>query len=82
MAKTFRGVRHRLELVREMGGVAYYNGSIDSSPTRTAAALNAMGSRPLVLICGGYDKKLSFEPLARALTDRASAVVLLSLIHI
>ena len=70
VAKTFRGVRHRLELVREMGGVAYYNGSIDSSPTRTAAALSAMGNRPLVLICGGYDKQIPFAPLAEALLSR------------
>ena len=70
VAKTFRGVRHRLELVREMGGVAYYNGSIDSSPTRTAAALNAMGNRSLVLICGGYDKQIPFAPLADALLSR------------
>jgi UDP-N-acetylmuramoylalanine--D-glutamate ligase len=70
VAKTFRGVRHRLELVRELGGVAYYNGSIDSSPTRTAAALNAMGDRSLVLICGGYDKQIPFAPLADALLSR------------
>lgn len=70
VARTFRGVRHRLELVREMGGVAYYNGSIDSSPTRTAAALNAMGDRSLVLICGGYDKQIPFAPLADALLSR------------
>lgn len=70
VAKTFRGVRHRLELVREFCGVAYYNGSIDSSPTRTAAALNAMGNRPLVLICGGYDKQIPFAPLAEALLSR------------
>ncbi len=70
VARTFRGVRHRLELVREMDGVAYYNGSIDSSPTRTAAALNAMGDRSLVLICGGYDKQIPFAPLADALLSR------------
>ena len=70
VAKTFRGVRHRLELVREFSGVAYYNGSIDSSPTRTAAALSAMGNRPLVLICGGYDKQIPFAPLADALLSR------------
>ncbi|MGM9653076.1 MAG: UDP-N-acetylmuramoyl-L-alanine--D-glutamate ligase [Eubacteriales bacterium] len=67
VARTFAGVRHRLELVRECGGVSYYNSSIDSSPTRTAAALGAMGSRPLVLICGGYDKHIPFAPLADAI---------------
>lgn len=67
VARTFRGVRHRLELVHETGGVSYYNSSIDSSPTRTAAALSAMEKRSLVVICGGYDKNIPFEPLAEAL---------------
>ena len=67
VARTFAGVHHRLELVCEHGGVSYYNSSIDSSPTRTAAALGAMGDRPLVLICGGYDKHIPFAPLADAI---------------
>ena len=66
VAKTFGGVRHRLQLVREKDGVRYYNSSIDSSPTRTAAALSALEG-PVRIICGGYDKKLPFEPLAEAL---------------
>lgn len=78
VARTFRGVHHRLELVRECGGIAYYNSSIDSSPTRTAAAVSAMGTRPLVLICGGYDKNIPFAPLAETLLTHANirAVVL------
>ena len=44
----------------------YYNSSIDSSPTRTAAALSAL-DRPVRLICGGYDKKIPYEPLAEAI---------------
>ncbi len=67
VARTFRGVHHRLELVREKEGVLYYNSSIDSSPTRTAAAIGALGSRPIVIVCGGYDKKIPFAPLADAL---------------
>ena len=67
VARTFCGVRHRLERVHETGGVAYYNSSIDSSPTRTSAALGAMADRSLVLICGGYDKNIPFEPLADAI---------------
>lgn len=66
VAATFGGVRHRLELVRVMDGVAYYNSSIDSSPTRTAAALSALPDRELHLICGGYDKMIPFGPLADA----------------
>ena len=75
VAKTFRGVEHRLEFVREKDGVKYYNSSIDSSPTRTAAALSALKEKPIV-ICGGYDKNIPFEPLAQALAERAKAVVL------
>jgi UDP-N-acetylmuramoylalanine--D-glutamate ligase len=75
IAKTFRGVEHRLEFVRELDGVRYYNSSIDSSPTRTAAALSALPEKPVV-ICGGYDKKIPFGPLATALVERAAAVVL------
>ena len=69
IARTFGGVQHRLELVRECGGVKYYNSSIDSSPTRTAAALSALPGRDIFLICGGYDKKIPFEPLAEAVAD-------------
>ena len=75
VARTFGGVKHRLEFVRELDGVKYYNSSIDSSPTRTVAALSALSCRPIV-ICGGRDKKTPFEPLAKALYERARAVVL------
>ena len=67
VASTFGGVPHRLQLIAEKGGVKYYNGSIDSSPTRTAAALDALADRSIVLICGGYDKKIPYEPLADAI---------------
>ena len=74
-AKNFGGVEHRLELVAEIGGVKYYNSSIDSSPTRTAAALSALAEKPIV-ICGGSDKNLDYAPLAEALCKRAEAVIL------
>lgn len=76
VAQSFFGVEHRLELVRTLGGVDYYNSSIDSSPTRTAAALSALRGRDIVVICGGYDKKIPFEPLAEALCATVRAVVL------
>ena len=75
VASTFVGVEHRLEFVREFDGVFYVNSSIDSSPSRTAAALSALSIKPIV-ICGGYDKQIPFEPLAKALNERAKAVVL------
>ena len=75
VATTFGGVEHRLEIVRVRRGVTYYNSSIDSTPTRTAAAFSAL-SAPIVAICGGYDKHIDFAPLAESLCRRAKAVVL------
>ncbi|ATD53891.1 UDP-N-acetylmuramoyl-L-alanine--D-glutamate ligase [Clostridium chauvoei] len=63
VAETFNGVEHRCELVRELEGVKYYNDSIASSPTRTLAGLFAF-EKKVILIAGGYDKHIPFEPLA------------------
>jgi UDP-N-acetylmuramoylalanine--D-glutamate ligase len=63
VAESFRGVEHRCELVREIDGVKYYNDSIASSPTRTLAGLKAFDEK-VILIAGGYDKHIPFEPLA------------------
>ena len=63
VCKTFGGVEHRCELVREINGVKYYNDSIASSPTRTLAGLKAFDEE-VILIAGGYDKHIPFKPLA------------------
>ena len=63
VAESFVGVEHRCELVRELDGVKYYNDSIASSPTRTLAGLVAF-EKKVILIAGGYDKNIPFEPLA------------------
>ena len=75
IAREFGGVQHRLELVRELDGVKYYNSSIDSSPSRTHAALSALGCKPII-ICGGKDKGIPFDGLARDLCSSVKAVVL------
>ena len=75
VAVEFGGVEHRIELVRELDGVKYYNSSIDSTPTRTNAALASFKDK-VIVICGGYDKNLSYEPLAPTLCEKAKAVVL------
>ncbi len=62
-AREFSGVAHRMEFIREKDGVKYYNDSIASSPTRTVAGLRAFNCR-VVLIAGGYDKKIPFDELA------------------
>lgn len=63
VAETFEGVEHRCEFIREVDGVKYYNDSIASSPTRTLAGLKAFDEK-VILIAGGYDKHIPFEPLA------------------
>lgn len=62
--KTFPGVEHRCEFVREFKGVSFYNDSIASSPTRTIAGLKAFNKKVIVL-AGGYDKKIPFDILAK-----------------
>lgn len=74
VARSFAGVPHRCELIREKDGVKYYNSSIDSSPTRTMAALSVF-SEPLVVLCGGYDKNIPLAPMIPLLAAKAKAVV-------
>jgi UDP-N-acetylmuramoylalanine--D-glutamate ligase len=78
VARTFRGVEHRMELVRELDGVRYYNSSIDTSPTRTKAALKALEDRGerVVLIVGGKDKKCDYTGLGESILAVCDRVVL------
>ena len=62
VARTFGGVEHRIEFVREKDGVKFYNDSIASSPTRTIAGLKSF-SQKVILIAGGYDKKIPYDVL-------------------
>jgi UDP-N-acetylmuramoylalanine--D-glutamate ligase len=73
---TFTGAPHRLELVRELKGVRYYNDSIATTPDRAIAGLNSF-ELPVVLIAGGYDKKIPFDDFAKVAIHQAKAVVLL-----
>lgn len=74
--KEFKGVEHRLEFVREINGVKWYNDSIGTSPSRTIAGLNSFEEK-IVLIAGGYDKNLDYTPLAKPIIEKVSKVVLL-----
>ena len=73
--EKFSGVEHRLEFVREINGVKWYNDSVSSSPTRTIAGLYAY-SENIVLIAGGYDKNLDYTPIAIPIIERCSKVIL------
>ena len=74
VAASFCGVEHRLELVREKDGVRFYNSSIDSSPSRTAAALSALPKAPIIIL-GGEDKNVPFDGLAQDVCTRVKAAV-------
>ncbi|MGG5463133.1 UDP-N-acetylmuramoyl-L-alanine--D-glutamate ligase [Clostridium sp. B9] len=75
VAETFGGVQHRCEFVREVDGVKYYNDSIASTPTRTLAGLKAF-DKPVILLAGGYDKHVPFEPLAYEGYEKIKAIVI------
>ena len=60
--KSFPGVEHRIEFVREFDGVRYINDSKGTNPDSTIKAIQAM-TRPTVLILGGYDKHSDFHEL-------------------
>lgn len=75
VARTFGGVKHRLEFVREFGGVKYYNDSIASSPTRTTAGLKSFNQK-VILIAGGYDKKIPFDGFGEIIKEKVKCLIL------
>ena len=74
--KEFNGVEHRLEFIRELNGVKWYNDSIGTSPTRTIAGLNSFDEE-IILIAGGYDKHLDYEPIAKPIVDNVKGLILI-----
>ena len=76
VAKEFGGVEHRIEFVRELGGVKWYNDSIATSPTRVLAGLRSFDQK-IIVLAGGYDKKIPFEPMAETVCDRVKLLILM-----
>lgn len=74
-AEEFQGMPHRLEPVRELNGVKWYDDSIATTPERTMAAIRAF-DEPIVLLLGGRDKDLPWDDLARLVRERVDHVVL------
>ena len=75
VARSFGGVEHRIELVRELHGVKYYNDSIASSPSRTIAGLHSFKQK-VILIAGGYDKHIPFDVLGPEICAHVKTLVL------
>ena len=76
VGSSFTGVEHRIEPVRVLDGVTYYNDSIGTSPTRTIAGLRSFDQK-VILIAGGYDKHIPYEPLAPEITAHVKNLVLM-----
>ena len=75
VAHEFAGVEHRIEFVRELDGVRWYNDSIATSPSRTIAGLLSFDQQ-ISVIAGGYDKKIPYAPLAPVLLEKAKVLIL------
>lgn len=75
VARRFKGVEHRIELVRELDGVKYYNDSIGTSPSRTTACLESFPQK-IILIAGGYDKGVPFTQLGVEIVGHVKALFL------
>ena len=74
--KEFSGVKHRLELVRVLNGVEWYNDSASTSPTRGISALNSF-NKEIVLIAGGADKNLDYTPLGIKIVEKVKSLILI-----
>ncbi len=76
VAKEFGGVEHRIEFVREVDGVRYYNDSIASSPSRAIAGLRSF-DRKIIVIAGGSDKNIPFDTYAKEVCERVKHLVVM-----
>jgi UDP-N-acetylmuramoylalanine--D-glutamate ligase len=72
----FKALPHRLELVAKISGISWYNDSIATAPQSAIAALEAF-EQPVIIIAGGYDKKLPFDELGRKIATNAKAAILI-----
>ena len=75
LARTFGGVAHRIQLIREKDGVKFYDSSIDSSPNRTRAALRSF-SQKVIMVAGGKDKGIGYDDLGPDLREHVKLLVL------
>ncbi|MBQ8164779.1 MAG: UDP-N-acetylmuramoyl-L-alanine--D-glutamate ligase [Clostridia bacterium] len=76
VAGSFTGVAHRMQFIRELEGVKYYNSSIDSSPNRTINALSVFDKRNIVLIAGGKDKNIPYDEIGSSIVDKVKVLIL------
>lgn len=73
--EEFTGVEHRLEFVRELNNVKWYNDSIGTSPASTIAGLNSF-DEDIILLAGGSDKGLDYKEVGEAIARKVRALIL------
>lgn len=76
VARTFKGVEHRIEHVADVKGISFYNDSIGTSPTRTIASIRAFNQK-VILIAGGYDKHIPYDEMGSVIAENVKCLVLL-----
>ncbi len=76
-ARAFRGLPHRLEFIKKIGGVSFYNDSASTNPHTSATAIRAFPDEQKILIAGGQDKGLNYKPLAQALKNSNTTLMVL-----
>ncbi len=77
IAREFNGVEHRIEFVKEIEGVKYYNDAIATSPTRAIKGTLSLYDRKIIMIAGGYDKQIPFEDLGPVICDKVKLLILM-----
>ena len=75
VATSFKGVEHRIEFVNEINGVKWFNDSIATSPSRSIAGLKSFNQK-VILIAGGYDKHIPYNPLVPYILEKVSHLIL------
>lgn len=66
---SFKGLEHRLELVKEVKGIKFYNDSFSTNPQTTIAAINSF-SEPMSIILGGIDKGLEYNEMGKVIANK------------
>lgn len=76
VCKNFKGVAHRIEFVKEINGVKWYNDSASTTPSRAISALKSFDEE-IIMIAGGADKNLEYEPLAKVILNKVKVLILM-----
>ena len=78
VVNNFKGIEYRLEYKCKLKNLEIFNDATSTTPDATIAALEALDKKPIILIAGGDDKKLSYKKLAKKIKQKVKFLLLLS----